>query len=171
MTLALRLIDAQPEDRFSGIQHNHLTDEERTSVLRLALEVLASRHAPGQPLSGPNETAQYLRFVFEGYKNEVFGVIFLDNRGRVLAFEELFSGTIDGCSVHPRVVVQRTLALNAAAVIFAHNHPSGNAEPSRADEALTQRLKNALSLIDVRVLDHLVVGGEGTVSFAERGLL
>jgi len=89
----------------------------------------------------------------------------------VLGFEELFFGTIDGASVHPRVVVQRALELNSAAVIFAHNHPSGVAEPSRADEVLTRRLKEALALVDVRVLDHIVVGCEGTVSFAERGLL
>jgi DNA repair protein RadC len=112
-----------------------------------------------------------LQLVFESYRNEVFAAIFLDNRHRVLGFEELFFGTIDGASVHPRVVVQRALDLNAAAVIFAHNHPSGVAEPSRSDEALTRRLREALGLVDIRVLDHLVVGSEGIVSFAERGLL
>jgi len=105
-----------------------------------------------------------------GNGEEVFGKR-ADNRHRVLGFEELFFGTIDGASVHPRVVVQRALDLNSAAVIFAHNHPSGVAEPSRADEVLTRRLKEALALVDVRVLDHIVAGCEGTVSFAERGLL
>jgi DNA repair protein RadC len=101
----------------------------------------------------------------------VFAVIFLDNRHRVVAFEDLFRGTIDGCSVHPREVVKRARHYNCAACVFAHNHPSGVAEPSREDEHLTRRLKEALALIDVRVLDHLVVGQGEPVSMAERGLL
>jgi DNA repair protein RadC len=158
-------------DRFAGLALPQLNEGERDSLLRLALEVLAARHAPGQVLANPRESAQYLRLAFASYKNEVFAALFLDNRHRVLACEELFFGTIDGTSVHPRVVVQRSLELNAAAVIFAHNHPSGVAEPSRADAVLTQRLKEALALIDVRVLDHIVVGHEGTTSMAERGLI
>lgn len=161
----------KPQDRFAGLECHLLTEGEQASLLRLALEVLAVRHAPGQPLSSPKDTAQYLRLAFEGYKNEVFSAVFLDTRHRVLAFEELFFGTIDGASVHPRVVVQRSLELNAAAVIFAHNHPSGVSEPSRSDEMLTHRLKEALALIDVRVLDHIVVGHENTTSMAERGLI
>ena len=101
----------------------------------------------------------------------MFGAIFLDNRHRVIGLEELFRGTIDGTSVHPRVVVQRALELNAAATIVFHNHPSGEPEPSQADRSLTRRLQEALALVDVRVLDHVVVGSQGTVSFAERGLL
>jgi DNA repair protein RadC len=101
----------------------------------------------------------------------VFGCVFLDNRHRVRGVEELFHGTIDGASVHPRVVVQRALEVNAAALILFHNHPSGVAEPSRADELLTRRLKDALALVDVRVLDHFVVTAEDSVSFAERGLI
>ncbi len=97
--------------------------------------------------------------------------MFLDNRHRVLCFEEMFQGTIDGAQVHPRVVVQRALEANAAAVILYHNHPSGVAEPSKADENITRRLKDALSLVDVRVPDHFVVGAEDVTSFAERGLL
>jgi DNA repair protein RadC len=101
----------------------------------------------------------------------VFACLFLDNRHRVIEYRELFNGTIDGASVHPREVVRQALTANAAAVIFAHNHPSGVAEPSRADELLTRRLKEALALVDIRVLDHLVVGDGDAVSFAERGLL
>jgi DNA repair protein RadC len=104
-------------------------------------------------------------------EHEVFSAIFLDNRHRILTYEEMFRGTIDGASVHPREVVKRAIQLNAAAVIFAHNHPSGIAEPSKADEAITKRLANALKLIDVRVLDHLIIAGADVVSFAERGLL
>jgi DNA repair protein RadC len=101
----------------------------------------------------------------------VFGSLFLDNRHRVIAVRELFQGTIDGASVHPRVVVQQALEVNAAAMVFFHNHPSGVAEPSRADEMLTRRLSEALALVDVRVLDHFVVSGGESVSFAERGLI
>jgi DNA repair protein RadC len=104
-------------------------------------------------------------------KFEVFACIYVDNRHRIIAFEELFQGTIDGASVHPRVVVQRALELNAAAVLFAHNHPSGVAEPSMADQRITERLRSALALIDVRVLDHFIVTAEDSVSFAERSLL
>jgi DNA repair protein RadC len=166
-----RDVEEVPENRIVSLRRERLSDLERQSVVQLALEILRTRHRRGRALSSPEETRRYLQFVFEGYRNEVFGAIFLDNRHRVLGFEELFYGTIDGASVHPRVVVQRTLDLNAAAVIFAHNHPSGVAEPSRSDESLTRRLKEALTLVDVRVLDHIVVGSEGTVSFAERGLL
>ena len=101
----------------------------------------------------------------------MFSVIFLDNRHRVISFEIMFRGTIDGSSVYPREVVKTALKHNAAATIFAHNHPSGDPEPSKADESITQRLKEALALVDIRVLDHLVVGSSEIVSFAERGLL
>ena len=107
-----------------------------------------------------------------GRSYEMFGALFLDNRHRVIEFHELFRGTIDGASVYPREVVKQVLACNAAAVIFLHNHPSGEPEPSAADEQITYRLRDALCLIDVRVLDHIVVGSGGrTVSFAERGLI
>ena len=112
----------------------------------------------------------YLVSKLRDYRFEVFACLFLDNRHRVIQFEELFRGTIDSASVHPREVVRRCLFHNAAAVIFAHNHPSGIAEPSQSDERITQKLKDALQLIDVRVLDHFVVG-DTVVSFAERGLL
>lgn len=164
-------VDASTQDRIAYLHHESLNDLEKQSVVQLALKILRARHRRGRLLSSPQETRDYLQLLFDGYRNEVFGAIFLDNRHRVLGFEELFFGTIDGASVHPRVVVQRALDLNAAAVIFAHNHPSGVAEPSRSDEALTRRLREALGLVDIRVLDHLVVGSEGIVSFAERGLL
>lgn len=125
----------------------------------------------GQALASPAEARRYLEARLRGYPYEVFGCLFLDNRHRVIAFEELFRGTIDGASVHPREVVKRALHHNAAALILAHNHPSGVAEPSRADIQLTRRLTEALALVDIRILDHVVIGdGQGT-SFAERGLL
>ena len=101
----------------------------------------------------------------------MFACLFLDTRHRIITYEELFRGTIDGASVHPREVVRRALQHNAAAVIFAHNHPSGVAEPSQADQRLTRRLSEALGLIDVRVLDHLVIGDHAAVSFAQRGMI
>jgi len=122
-------------------------------------------------LTSPEATRAYLRLEIGERHNELFGVLFLDNRHRVIAKEELFYGTIDGASVHPRVVVSRALALNAAAVVFYHNHPSGVAEPSQSDLRITQRLKDALALVDIRVLDHLVVSTEDATSLAERGLL
>ncbi|HGP3147634.1 TPA: JAB domain-containing protein, partial [Pseudomonas aeruginosa] len=102
---------------------------------------------------------------------EVFAALFLDSQHRLLEYVELFRGTIDAAAVYPREVVKEALRVNAAAVIFSHNHPSGNPEPSQADKVLTQRLKEALALVDVRTLDHIIVGGEATASFAEQGLL
>ena len=122
-------------------------------------------------LSSPAAVRDFLRVTLEGREHEVFVVVFLDAQNRVIATEEMFRGTLTQTSVFPREVVKRTLSLNAAAVIFAHNHPSGVAEPSRADEALTQTLKHTLALVDVKVLDHFVVGGGAAMSFAERGLI
>ncbi len=140
------------------------------AVLEIARRHLFESVRRGDSLSNPTETRRYLTMKLRDYAFEVFAALFLDNRHRVIAFDELFRGTIDGASVHPREVVRRALHHNAAAVIFAHNHPSGVAEPSQADRHITQRLKDALSLIDVRVLDHIVIGDD-TISFAERGLL
>lgn len=125
----------------------------------------------GDPLTSPDATRHYLSARLRDCPREVFGCLFLDTRHRVIAFEELFQGTIDGASVYPREVVKRALAHNAAAAILTHNHPSGVAEPSRADEQITRRLKEALALVDVRVLDHMIVGDGQVVSLAERGLL
>ena len=122
-------------------------------------------------LTSSELTRQYLRARLRHYEHEVFACLYLDNQHRVVKLEELFSGTIDGAAVYPREVVKRCLHNNAAAVIFAHNHPSGIAEPSQADIGITARLKAALNTIDVRVLDHVVVGRCEAVSFAERGLL
>jgi len=145
-----------------------LTGEE---IVATARDILAARVFRSDALSNPGLVAEYLAAQFAGMEHEVFACLFLDNRHRVIRYEELFRGTIDGCSVHPREVVKAALYANAAAVIFAHNHPSGVAEPSAADKALTGRLKDALALVDIRVLDHFVIGGVETVSFAERGLI
>jgi DNA repair protein RadC len=147
----------------------------RTAQLGAALE-LARRHyaqtmTRGPGLESPVQAAQYLRACLRDRPNEVFGCLFLDQRHRPIAFEEAFHGTIDHSAVHPRELVRRALAHNAAAVILAHNHPSGVAEPSAADVELTRKVGAALRLIDVRVLDHLIVGDLGVTSLAERGLL
>ena len=159
------------EDRFTGLKPSELNDAEKQSVVMLAMKVLAIKHRAGRALSNPAETRDFLRLRLAEYRNEVFGCLFLDNRHRIIAVRELFQGTIDGASVHPRVVVQHAMEVNAAAMVFFHNHPSGVAEPSRADEMLTRRLKEALALVDVRVLDHFVVSADESVSFAERGML
>jgi DNA repair protein RadC len=123
----------------------------------------------GEKLSDPSASARYLKARLAGYPYEVFGCLFLDNRHRVLMFEELFRGSIDGAHVHPREVLRSCILHNAAAVILAHNHPSGITEPSAADRAVTLRLREALDLIDVRVLDHFIVGDGVPVSLAQRG--
>lgn len=122
-------------------------------------------------LSSPSAVRQYLRLCFGGAEQERFVVLFLDSQNRLIAAEELFRGTLTQTAVYPREVVKRALHFNAAGVIFSHNHPSGVAEPSRADEALTRALKEALSVVDVKVLDHIVVAGSVAISFAERGLI
>jgi DNA repair protein RadC len=141
------------------------------AVLEMARRYLAERLERGDPLCSPTDTRRYLQARLGGHPHEVFGVLFLDNRHRVLAFEELFRGTIDGAQVHPREIVRRALHHNAAALILAHNHPSGVSEPSQADRRITQRLRDALSLVEIRILDHIVVGHGETTSFAELGLL
>lgn len=138
-------------------------------LIQRALRVLEQRMTYGPVMQSPADPRRYLSLHFAGAQREIFACLFLDTRHRVIEFEELFRGTIDGASVHPREVVRRALAHNAAAVILAHNHPSGIAEPSRADRHITERLTDALALVDVRVLDHLVVGDGEVVSFAERG--
>ena len=122
-------------------------------------------------LTSPAHTRRYLEARLRGRRNEVFVAVFLDNRHQPIAYEELFQGTVDGATVHPRVVVRRALMHNAAALVVAHGHPSGVAEPSLSDRAITRRLAEALALVDVRLIDHFVVGDGEVVSFAERGLL
>ncbi len=139
------------------------------AVLELATRHLAEQLQRGDALSDPAATRRYLSQRLRDFPYEVFACLFLDNRHRIICFEELFRGTINGASVHPREVVRKALVHNAAAVILAHNHPSGIAEPSEADRSLTRRLKDALGLVDVRVLDHIVIGDGESVAFAERG--
>lgn len=143
--------------------------------LQAALEIgrryLDAELRETEVLTDPSVSARFLKARLEAYPYEVFACLYLDNRHRVIAFEELFRGTIDGASVHPREVVRQCLAHNAAAVIFAHNHPSGVAEPSAADRAITHRLREALALVDVRVLDHFVIGSGSPTSLAQRGML
>lgn len=141
------------------------------AALELGRRYLDSELQEIPSLTDPASSARYLKSRLAAYPYEVFACLFLDNRHRVICFDEVFRGTIDGASVHPRDVVKLALARNAAAVILAHNHPSGVAEPSQADELITTRLREALALVDIRVLDHIVVGDGACVSFAERGLL
>lgn len=141
------------------------------AVLEMSRRALSEEMCSGDALNSPGAVRSYLQLLLRGRAQEVFMVIFLDAQHRVLATEELFQGTLTQTSVYPREVVKRALHHNAAAVILAHNHPSGVAEPSQSDQLLTDALKQALSLVDVRVLDHFVVAGSSCLSFAERGLL
>ena len=144
---------------------------EVAAVLELARRSIASELAARPVFDSPGNVKDYLQLQLAGRAHEVFAVLFLDAQSRLLRLEEMFRGTLTQTSVYPREIVKRALELGAAALILAHNHPSGAAEPSRADEFLTQTLKSALALVDVRVLDHLVVGQASVVSFVERGLL
>ena len=141
------------------------------AALELARRALGEQLRERPALSSPRDSGDYLRAQLRDRPYEVFACLYLDNRHRVLAFEELFRGTVDGASVHPREVVRACIRHNACAVIFAHNPPSGVAEPSAADRAITRELRDALQLIGVRVLDHLVIGAGAPVSMAERGLI
>jgi len=147
----------------------------RLATLR-ALPLLARRYfeqslPAGACIRSPADTEAFLLSRLRHLGHERFCCLYLDNRHRVLRFDELFRGTIDGTSVYPREVVKEALSVNAAAVILAHNHPSGVAEPSQADERITRRLKSALELVDIRLLDHLIIGDAGATSLASRGLL
>lgn len=137
----------------------------------LARRYFAESLPVGTAIQSPADTEAFLHARLRHLGHEMFCCLYLDNRHRVLRFDELFRGTIDGTSVYPREVVKEALAINAAAVIFAHNHPSGVAEPSQADERITRRLKSALELVDIRLLDHLIIGDTGTTSLASRGMI
>ena len=141
------------------------------SALELTRRHFGEQLARETVFNNPAAVASFLHAHLCDYQHEVFLAMFLDNKNRLIAVEELFRGTIDGASVYPREVAKQALHHNAAALIFAHNHPSGIAEPSVADEQITRRLKEALALLDIRVLDHIIVGNEGQVSLAERGLV
>ena len=140
-------------------------------VLQAALRVLFGQMYGSEALTSPKVVRDFLRIKLGTLEHEVFALIHLDAQNRVIDYVEMFRGTVSQTSVYPREVVKESLARNSAALILVHNHPSGLAEPSRADEMLTQALKSALALVDVRVLDHLVVAGTSILSFAERGLL
>ena len=148
-----------------------LFSQDANDVIGAAMRVLGERARYQCALSSPASVRDYLRLALTGKEREEFWCVYLDAQNRVIAFESLFAGTLTQTSVYPREVVKYSLAHNAAAVIFAHNHPSGVAEPSRADEMLTQSLKQALALVDIKVLDHFIVAGAAGISFAERGLL
>lgn len=145
-----------------------ITEAELVSI---AQAFARRRLARGRKLTRPDLVFDYLQVLFQGYEHEVFSALFLDTQHRLIHFETLFRGTIDSASVYPREVVKRALAHNAAAVILVHNHPSGDSAPSNADRRITHRLKEALGLMEIRVIDHIVVGSEGCVSFAECGYL
>ena len=145
--------------------------ESEAKILAAAEAILFKRMERLGKVTDPNDAADFLRLRLGGLEHEEFHVVFLDTRHRIIAVEGLFRGTVDGAEVHPREVIKRALKHNAAAVILAHNHPSGNPEPSAADRAVTARLKQALALLDIRVLDHIIVSGEGTTSMAKQGLL
>ena len=134
-------------------------------------EIANAKGKPGTVVKSPADSEAFLMLQLENLEHEMFCVMFLDNRHKVIAFEQMFRGTIDGTSVYPREVVKEALRYNSAAVILAHNHPSGVAEPSTADERITRRLKSALELVDIRLIDHIIVGAGKCVSLASRGLL
>ncbi|CAD7379410.1 RadC family protein [Xanthomonas arboricola] len=140
-------------------------------ILEAARQVIEQKMQRGEAFTSPAAVKDYLRAKLAGFEHEVFAVLFLDTQHRLIEYAEMFRGTIDSAEVHPREVVKAALRHNAAAVIISHNHPSGNPEPSGADNVLTKRLKEALALVDVRMLDHIIVAGGSTTSFAECGLI
>ena len=140
-------------------------------IIAAARDYMSRRVRRGTQLASPKSTREFLSLKLGALEREVFAVIFLDKRHRLISYQEMFQGTIDGASVHPREVVKEALKQNAAAVILAHPHPSGVAEPSQADEFITRRLKDALDLVDIRVLDHIIIAGGDAISLAERGLI
>ena len=165
------LLDREPK----ALTRLHGIGPARACALAAALELghrhLAAQLQRGEALSDPSAAGRYFAQRLRGLGHEVFAALYLDTRHRALGFEELFRGSIDGAEVHPRTLVQRALAMGAAAVIVRHNHPSGNPEPSAADRAVTARLKQALALVDVRLLDHFIIGDGPPLSMAGRGLV
>ena len=164
-----RLLDCAPQDLAALPGLGPARACQLSAALELCNRYLAAGLERGDALTDPSAAGRYFAQRLRSHPSEVFAALFLDTRHRALAFEELFRGTVDGAEVHPREVVRRALAHNAAAIIVGHNHPSGSAEPSAADRAVTARLKQALHLVDVRLLDHFVVGDGAPVSLAARG--
>ncbi|NJN46006.1 MAG: DNA repair protein RadC [Candidatus Competibacteraceae bacterium] len=148
----------------------HYRRATREEIIEAALEEINAQFAQGTLIHSVKDTQQFLQLRMARLEHELFAVLWLDNRHRVIAFEELFRGTIDGAAVYPREILKSALQHNAAACILCHNHPSGMADPSEADKRITEKIKTALSMIEVRTLDHIVVG-ERTCSFAELGLM
>jgi DNA repair protein RadC len=140
-------------------------------LMHLAQMLARRRLRKGRALDNPDTVFNALQTLLMEYEHEVFGMLMLDNRHRIIGFQELFRGTIDAASVYPREVIKEALAHNAAAVILVHNHPSGSPEPSQADRRITDRLQQALNTVEIRLLDHVIVGHEGRYSFAEKGLI
>lgn len=165
------LLEASQTEFCRGLGLGSAKYAQLQAVLEMARRHLSASLQTGDALTSPQLVRQYLSAQLRHQPREVFAILLLDNQHRLLAYEELFYGTIDGASVYPREVVKLALAKNAAAVILAHNHPSGIAEPSQADRRITERLQSALELVDINVLDHMVVGDSEVISFAERGLL
>jgi len=148
----------------------HIKGASNLDILKLASNIVLESLNKSDALTSPDLTRQFIQLRLSCLEAERFCCLYLDNRHKVIQFETAFKGTINCASVYPREIVKRGLSLNAASVIFAHNHPSGKSDPSEADKAITQRLKDALALVDINVLDHFVVGND-LLSFAERGLL
>ena len=165
------LLESSREDFCKGLGLGSAKYAQLQAVLEMARRHLSESMKEGDMLSSPSAVRKYLSAQLRHQPKEIFAVLFLDNQHRLIAYDEMFFGTIDESAVYPREVVKKALSRNAAAAIFAHNHPSGVAEPSQADIYITNRLQSALDLVGVRVIDHMVVGDKEVVSFAEQGLL
>ncbi|GGY85107.1 UPF0758 protein [Cellvibrio zantedeschiae] len=165
------LLEASQNDFCKGLGLGSAKYAQLQAVLEMGRRHLSATMKEGDLLTSPDLVRNYLSAQLRHQPHEIFAVLFLDNQNRLISYEEMFYGTINGASVYPREVVKKALAKNSAAVILAHNHPSGVAEPSQADQRITRRLQDALQLVDVRVIDHMVVGDKEVISFAERGLL
>jgi len=163
------LLNARSEIKVNGL--GPAKQAQLAAVLEVARRCMAAELRAGSALTSPGTVRDYLRLALAAREHEVFVCLWLDAQHRVISCDEVFRGTLSQTSVYPREIVKAALGRNAAAVIFAHNHPSGVAQPSQADELLTRQLKEALSLVDVKVLDHFIVAGNQCLSFAERGLL
>ena len=159
--------------RAGEVAGSYLVDSpvSENDILRMAQQLATQRLSKGRALTDPHKVREHLQVLLQDLPHEVFAVLLLDSKHRVISFEELFRGTLDAASVYPREVIKTVLAQNAAAVILVHNHPSGDPSPSQADIRLTQTLKNALAMVGTTTLDHFSVGSEGIVSLAEQGLL
>jgi len=165
------ILPIELHNQFEHLDIDSLNHIEQNHLIALALSVLSKRNEPGQPFNSAKNTCEYLQLLLGECANEEFGVLFLDNKHRLIKQKSIFFGTIDGTSVYSRVIIEQVIRYKAAAVIFYHNHPSGGVEPSREDQAITQRLKSGLELIDVRVLDHFIVGSQDYYAFSENDLI